>query len=370
MENLTHYGAIPEPGRTAGGSSYENLPETGLMRTQTNYSQAVQVIKPRNLEQVIQKCLTEAAIAGDDFYYSWKQGGKVVEGITVGAALAIARNFGNCAIDTDVNETPESYIFYAAFVDLETGFNLRRAFRQNKSAPKKKDGTKIYDDERGEDILFQIGQSKAIRNVVKNAMPNYIQTKILAKAKEMVMENIKKLGKVKAQELVLKKLSNLQIDQKRVESIYGPVKSWDEVKLVQISGNITSIENGYDTVDNIFPLSENEGALKPEIHKAEIIPAPVVAEAVVQAREVQEPEAVEVPGFPEAERFDLDLLRQPGGLSRENIKGAILDLSTADEVKKFKAEFGKKILSPNNFQLDDIQDFQDMLTTKEQMLLR
>ena len=175
--------------------SAPELSETpaGMLRTQTQYSTAVQVIRPRNLQMVERKCLEEAAIAGDSFYYSWKQGGKIIEGLTVGASLAIARNFGNCVVECRVEEQPFSFVFLPAFIDLETGFNLVRPFRQSKETLKRKDGSEVYKEGRGEDVIFQIATSKAIRNVVLNASPKWLNDKVMATAKENVINKIKSM---------------------------------------------------------------------------------------------------------------------------------------------------------------------------------
>ena len=247
----------------------EVLNNNTMMQTKTTYSTAVQIQKARTLQIVVAKSEEEASIAGDDFYYSWRQGGEIIEGITVGGALAIARNWGNCAVDCKIEETATGYIFNAAFIDLETGFNLVRPFRQNKLSPKKKDGSDIYTGERGKDIIFQIGASKAIRNVVLNAVPKWLVSKVLNKSKENISEKIEKMGKVKASEMLVKKLNALKIPIERVSPVYGNEKSWDTEQMVMLSGAIKSIESGYETVDSIFPNvaqvveDKKENGLKP-----------------------------------------------------------------------------------------------------------
>lgn len=223
-----------------------------MVQSGTAYSTAMQVIKERNLQKVTNKCLTEAAIAGDNFYYSWSQSGKIIEGLTIGAALAIVRNFGNCSVDVKIEETPSAYIFHGIFVDLETGFNMSRPFRQNKQSPKSKSGKDIYTGERGKDIIFQIGASKAIRNVVLNACPNWLTQKVIEKAKENVFSTISKLGPVKALEMITKKASNLDVDLEQIERHYGKSKHWDNEKFVMVSSALKSIEDGYETVESIF----------------------------------------------------------------------------------------------------------------------
>lgn len=248
-----------------GGSVQQDygIPPTGAMRVQTQYSTAVHVIKPRNLEEVQRRCLEEAAIAGDDFYYSWKQGGEDIEGLTVGAALAMVRNFGNCAVDCKVEDAREYYVFHGAFIDLETGFNLVRPFRQRKESPTKKDGSAVYKGERGVDIIFQIGASKSIRNVVLNAVPKWLSTKVMDRAKENIVGKIEKMGVAKAKEMVVKKAATLNIPVARIAMIYGKEEVWDVEAIVKISSALRAIDDGVESVDSLFPLTGAEKKSEP-----------------------------------------------------------------------------------------------------------
>jgi hypothetical protein len=236
----------------------------------------MQVIKPRNLNRVISKCVEEASIAGEEFLYSWKQGGSIIEGLTIGAALSIVRNFGNSFVDVEIEERETAYIFTAYFCDLETGFNLSRSFRQNKASPKTKQGKDIYEGERGTDIIFQIGQSKAIRNVILNAVPRWLATKVLDEAKNNAMATINNMGEVKARDLILKKITNLKVDIARVEAIYGKAKSWDKIKLVQLSSALRSLENGYEDEETLFPIIHTLNSIPTESHPITDKPEPFI----------------------------------------------------------------------------------------------
>jgi len=229
-----------------------------MMQAKTDYSAAIQIQKPRTLNKVILACEEEAAIAGDEFYYSWRQGGEIVEGLTIGAAQAIARNWGNCAVDVRVQETPTAYIFYAAFIDLETGFNLIRPFRQNKQSPKSKKGEEIYKGDRGMDIIFQIGASKATRNVVLNAVPRWLGTKVMNRAKENVKSKIESMGIPAAISKIIKKAEALKVPVERIESAFGKQSAWDIERLVLLMGALRSIEDGFETVDSLFPFEKDE----------------------------------------------------------------------------------------------------------------
>lgn len=228
--------------------------QMGVMKSGTKYATAMQVIRRRDLiRDVVPRCEQEAAIAGEDFYYSWAQGGKIVEGLTVGASLAIARNMGNNAVDVEVTESPSAYYFSAVYIDLETGFNLRRVFRQNKQSPKTKEGKDVYSGDRGQDIIFQIGQSKAIRNVTLNAVPSWLARKVFEKAKDNVVAKIEKMGVVKASQLLIDKITALNLPMDRITKHYGAPTTWDVEKLVMLGGAVRSIEDGRERLDDVFP---------------------------------------------------------------------------------------------------------------------
>lgn len=233
-------------------SDYDALPESGLMQTKSPYSTAVQVIRPRDFNKIEARCIAEAARAGSDFYYSWSQGGKIIEGLTVGASLMVIRNWGNCALDVKVMETPSGYIFYGAFIDLETGFNLVRPFKMSKQSPKNKDGRDTYSGERGKDIIFQIGASKAMRNAALNALPKWLTSKVLDTAKKNVVAQVEKMGKVLATQKVLGKAEQLKIPIDRIEANYGKSASWDIDKIVAVMGALRSVEDGTETMEEVF----------------------------------------------------------------------------------------------------------------------
>ena len=176
------------------GSMAGEIIESGktLQQARAGFVTAVTVQKPRERMKVLRACEEEAAIAGDEFFYAWtvtnKDGKKsLIEGPSVNLALTAVRNWGNSGVMVNVDETHDTYIFTATFVDLETGFNLQRTFRQRKT---KKIGK--YDQDRAEDIIFQIGQSKAIRNVIVNALPSWLVSSMMNKSKENIIKKIEK----------------------------------------------------------------------------------------------------------------------------------------------------------------------------------
>jgi hypothetical protein len=97
-------------------------PPAPLMRSQTQFHTAVAVQRRRNLDKVVAAVLREAEFAGDAFYYSFPMGGKKIEGPSIGLAMAMAREWSNCAVPVEYYEAATEWVFNAHFVDLERGF--------------------------------------------------------------------------------------------------------------------------------------------------------------------------------------------------------------------------------------------------------
>ena len=158
-----------------------------MQQVRTGYTTAVAVQKPRDLRALTKRVEQEAELCGEDFFYSWtvksKDGPKIVEGVSIEGAMILVRNFGNAAAESRVaEEGPMHWLLDAAFIDLETGFTLSRQFRQRKSESHQR--KQSDDGDRQLDIAFQIGQSKAQRNVIVRAMPEWLVRRAMQKAKE------------------------------------------------------------------------------------------------------------------------------------------------------------------------------------------
>lgn len=248
------YQIMEQPAESAG----ERIVGDGgtLQRVQTGYATAISVQRPRVLHMVEKRLEQEALLAGEDFYYGWSAGGQRIEGPSVNLALAAARCWGNCAVDMlPLSETEDSYVFTAAFVDLETGFTLHRSFRQSKRhAVHGK-----MDEERKADIRFQIGQSKAIRNVVLNALPPSLIRRTMEAAKSGVRAKIEqyvsKNGVAKAVDLVLGGLAKCGVKEPAVLARCGVAerKAVTLDHLVILRGDLSAIENGQERGAELFP---------------------------------------------------------------------------------------------------------------------
>jgi hypothetical protein len=127
----------------------------------------------RDQHAVLEKIKVLAAAAGAEWYYRFpvktKGGGtEWIEGASIKLANDLAREYGNCDVDTRVTDLGESWLIYARFTDYETGFSMTRPFQQRKGQRGMRTG-----DDRALDIAFAIGASKAIRNVVVNSLQTF-----------------------------------------------------------------------------------------------------------------------------------------------------------------------------------------------------
>lgn len=229
-----------------------------LQKVQAAYTTAITVQQPRSLTKVTANVLEEADLAGEDFYYGWhvktKEGKRWIEGGSIGLANCVGRNYGNCATDIiPMNETPTHFMLKGYFVDLESGFNAGRLFRQRKSQ-----SMGMGDKDRQEDIVFQIAQSKAIRNVVLNAMPRWLITKAIERAKGAVRKGIG--GNIKiARASVLEYFVNQGALQDRIESaISRKADEWTAEQIVMLRGMATALKEGRVTIDELFPKDEEQ----------------------------------------------------------------------------------------------------------------
>lgn len=206
----------------------------------------------RDDSAILAKLKVMAAAAGDDWYYRFpvknKDGGtEWIEGPSIKCANNVSRLYGNCDIDVRVFDTGTSWTFYARFMDLEAGYSLVRPFNQRKSQKVMK-----TDAGRAEDIAFQIGASKAIRNVVCNAIEFYT-TYAFDQAKTSIIDRVgKNLDHYRTK--VSERLAELKIDPKRVETIRGKViAQWIAADVARTIAELQAINDGMATIDDTYP---------------------------------------------------------------------------------------------------------------------
>lgn len=159
-----------------------------LMRVGGQYQTAISVQVKRDIGTpqnpgglVLERATTEAMLLAERYFYGWevndRQGGgkKGIEGVSVDGAHMLLRCWGNSVVDVDLVEvTGDAYTFKAVFVDLETGSTVSRLYRQARTSPPGR-----YDEQRWQDMQFSNGQSRAIRNVITSALPQWLQDRCM-----------------------------------------------------------------------------------------------------------------------------------------------------------------------------------------------
>lgn len=207
----------------------------------------------RDEERVLQRLRVLAAGMGDQYFYRFpvknKRTGKIeyIEGPSVKLANDLCRVYGNCEVDCRAQDYGDSWLFHARFIDLETGYSLTRPFQARKSSGK----IGGADDDRRLDIAFQIGASKAIRNVVINALQSFADF-TFDEARQSLVDKIGKdvEGWRKRTAERIAKLVSLE----RVEAAIGRKSGeWLVPDIARIIAMGKAISDGMASVDETFP---------------------------------------------------------------------------------------------------------------------
>lgn len=253
--------------------------QANALQIQTKNSNlgAVRVSVPRDLGGVMRTIDQMAQVFGGKWLYRLpfknKKTGKTdyVEGPTIGCTLDIARAYGNASVEVGrVEETKDSWIYHATFLDIETGFQLTRPFRQRRN---QNIGGMGGDQGRAEDIVFQIGASKAIRNVTRNALRGLID-EALDRASRRLTAKVEQ-GYDKAIAYVRDQLAEHDIDESRITKAYA--SPLDKLKPAYVAQIIKMFQALNDR----------------EMTAAEFLPEPVDAKDVVDDHNPETGEVIE-----------------------------------------------------------------------------
>lgn len=282
----------------------------GLMRAQTASTQALIRVQNRELKLVERRAIEEAQLLGYAALYGWGTGKDRIEGPAWPLTKSLMRVYGNCSLDMDpVQDLPDAWVFTARAVDMETGFSISRQFRQSK----KWVVFGKHDDARKEDVRFQIGQSKALRNVALAFLPDWLVDRAMDAAKGGMRERIESLigEQMKknpdwsvddALQAVTKaafaKLASIGVTEER--GLYAVARknlaSVTVEDLVIIRGGIAAVEKGTDTVDEVFPQAKEVEAgpgedLLTRVKQAATKAAPAAREPAKETTEAAAPPA-------------------------------------------------------------------------------
>jgi len=266
---------------------------SGMVQTRTTYQTAIAITKARKMGDVEAKILEEASRCGEDFVYAWRvrttdlqkdegDGKTTIQGVSIDGAMILARNWGNCVVPVHIEqETPTHFVLAAEFIDLETGFTVPRLYRQRKNQT-----TGKMEADRAEDIAFQIGQSKAQRNVIVKAIPQWLQDRAVEVAKDKAAEKYADTAQwypkvVHYAENTLKvPVANL------IHRLHGKrPEQWSKFDLLALRIAFGAIKEGETTAENEFPAPPPPEAkdAKATAPATEVIVTPSGAEVEVPA---------------------------------------------------------------------------------------
>jgi hypothetical protein len=265
---------------------------TGMTRVEGRYVTAVAVQKPRSLPAVLRALETEATLSGESFYYGWAAGkerdrGPVRQaGPGGGPLLGQLRRRDCCPCRRRHRRLG---LHRRVRGPRDRLHHLARQFRQSKSW--KVHGK--HDEDRKRDIRFQIGQSKAVRNVILNAIPSGLIDRALEVARDgaraklqgfidkVDREKGKGQGTVQAVDLVLKGLAKHGAREEAVlrKLEVAERKAIDIDRLLTLRGDLAALDAGECRCEELYPpakteqLAERLAATRPEEKKPEEKPA-------------------------------------------------------------------------------------------------
>jgi hypothetical protein len=245
-------GEAPTPGRALAEIKQEDLVKLSSLHFEPVTARRVEV--KRDQGEVLRRLQQDAAMAGSDFFYSFpvkKKGGGVdyIEGITIDGAMATMQAYGNCEVDCRMIDIGHSWVFLARFIDHERGTSLIRPFLQ----PKGMAQLGGNDPARKIQIDFNVGASKATRNVIANAIRPYTNFCFDEARNDLVKRVGAKLADHK--DRVKLRLNELGVDLKRVEVITGrTLEDWTAREVAGVLTQISTIRKGLAVPNDVWPV--------------------------------------------------------------------------------------------------------------------
>ena len=230
---------------------------TAVDRALADIVTAQRVAVKRDIPRILKEVDQIAEAFGPKFYYSWptkNKDGTVGEvcGASIDCAMALVNIWGNCRVGAIVvDENPTHWVFAAQFVDFEKGVTVMRGYRQRRS----QSAGKGMQADRAEDMAFQIGQSKAIRNVIVAGLKIYCD-RAVQEARNSAFRWVQ-ANPEKALAMVLDLAQELRVPVGRMERLTGRKSDkWLAPDLISVRAKLISIQDGFDDVDTAFPAED------------------------------------------------------------------------------------------------------------------
>lgn len=264
--------AVPtDIGKTAG-----ELVSAGvqLIQIRTEKQLMVAVQRPRDEERFEVKLLTEAAEAGEDFYYSipYKEHradckdrrncncpATNVEGAGVGLARSAARLWGNCSVETTIEQDlSDAWLVGAWFVDFETNYTKHETKRVSKMKFLR-GGRAVIATGKDLDVVYQQGASKIERDVILRTLPRGVLERAFDTAKAAALQDKKPIKEQIAR--LIRRFGEIDVNLAAIERHLGHPFTEEALRkaekdprevLAHFRGLITAIKGGELTVADAF----------------------------------------------------------------------------------------------------------------------
>jgi len=271
-----------------GTSAAERIVTSGavLMRIENETQMSVAIQRPRNEDKVLKDSIAELErvpqLASKVWYsikykkHSGRDGcsrrpgdqcpDTRVEGLSVKAAYALARRWGNAVARVREELDTEEYVqLSGVFLDMETNVRIERSFRASKW--KKIGGRMVKMQDRDLDQTVQAGSSKAIRNAIVAALPWWLVTAYWARAREIDVRGVVKDagGKEAAATKTVGAFKVIGVDPSTIEEWCGhPIaEGFTDEELGDLRGIYNAIKAEGRTAREAFGFDESE---EPESH--------------------------------------------------------------------------------------------------------
>lgn len=225
-----------------------------LMTMNQQVITAQRVAVRRHLPSIIQELNVLCQTFGDRFMYGWDVGKgsnkSRVEGGTIQLANALVQSYGNCSVHVEIDQNDTHWIFKAFFIDYEKGTSVSRLFQQRKKSGMGGN----YEADRALDMVFQVGQSKAIRNVVLNALGTLRDYCVEQSRNAIVRKFQDPENRKRAWEFIDQTLAENGIDLRQVEALRGRrAGKFTVPDLARTYSEMVAIRDGMINAEEVYP---------------------------------------------------------------------------------------------------------------------
>jgi hypothetical protein len=270
-----------------------------LMRAENDSMMMVAVQRPRKEAEVLEGAISELELYPDlaeqNYYsieYKERRGSnKKVEvaGPGIGAAMALARRWGNCCTrGVQVGEDEEHVYLSGVFLDLESNFRVEKPFTVAKYLKRHDGPTERLRDARLV-MAIQAGASKAMRNAILSGLPKGLVEAYYQRCRAIAARE----AKTKWAEIVTK-FREFGVTKEMLEGyIEKPLEKLADAEMVDLRGVYNSLRDGIVQPGEIFVRKPKEEEPSTGTVETALAGGADVTAGAEQAADPQEQEAAQ-----------------------------------------------------------------------------